>query len=760
MSELAPGRRIDDFEIIEVAGEGGMGVVYRAIQISLGREVALKLIAPVIANEPDFRTRFDHESRLAASIDHPHVVSIYAAGEHEGRPYLAMQWIPGRGLDRSLRQGPLELERTVAVISQIGGALDVAHATGLVHRDVKPGNILLRSFGGRDHAYLVDFGIARNTAVGLAGVTRTGSMVGTLGYMAPEQLRGERGDARSDLYALGCVAFESLTGRRPFERDNEAAVLWAHGHDPRPRPSQVAVLSGSFDELISRALAIDPDERFQSGAELALALEAASEGAPIPPPEPRPAAIAGFGDPDAATASTRSIAAPTDRLEPEAPTAVRPLPTDPRPAGAADARPLRGVLAAILAGLAAAALVVAVGMAVAAASPREGFIDLQGAEQVGALEEGLRQAWSFSQASLELGGDKLTARTVAATLVLFPLLACLLAGLACARLTRGARPLERLAWGAGCGVPYAIVMLLLAASTGDITGEGFTTDLESRPAQVGLLSLLWGALGGAGGAGLALRRDQRSLPAPVGAVATTLWAAWLPLLSALVVATAIGTSALIVQTLRDAGDVRSFTGRSEALAAGETAVYALDHGVRFLALGAGAEFQNPGLYGVLGMPLPVTKFTEVAPGSGLDPRALLDQSAASGYRIFDYEPALPVWAFAGLLGLIAIPVVFALQAGGRVARARGARSAVAGAAWGLLVGPAWAAAVTGVAAVAQKQLYGEVELGSVLVMFLVGAAAPGAVGGALGGWRAGRREGVSEPGHPRGRGVATPRPVR
>jgi len=742
--------RIDDFEIIEVAGEGGMGVVYRAIQVSLGREVALKLIAPAIANETDFRTRFDHESRLAASIDHPHVVSIYAAGEHDGRPYLAMQWIPGRGLDRFLREGPMELERAVAVISQIGGALDVAHATGLVHRDVKPGNILMRAFGGRDHAYLVDFGVARNTAVGLAGVTQTGSMVGTLGYMAPEQLRGERADARSDLYALGCVVFESVTGRRPFVRDNEAAVLWAHGHDPRPRPSQVAELPPQFDELIERALAIDPDQRFQSGAELALALEAASEGIAIPAPEPRPAGaapepqtaatawVADADELDPSGLATRSLAtAPTRGIEPRQSTEVRPPLTDPRPPAPARSRPQRGLLAALFGGLLAAALAFAVAVAVAVATPPEGFLDLQGAESLGALEEGMRQSWSFSQAGLDVVGADLTLRTVPATFVLVPLLASMLAGFVFARLTRGARPLERLGWAAATAVPFAAVTLVLAAASGEIAGEEVA--LEPRLAAVGLLSLLWGALGGAAGAGLALRRDGGRLPAPVREVGATLWAAWRSLLLALALTTAIGTAAVLVQTLRDAGDVRSATGRSQALAGGETAAYALDHGVRFLALGAGAEFRNPDLYGILGLPLPVTRFTQVVPAADTDAGGGGEQPSTPGYRIFDYEAALPGWAFAGLLGLIAIPVVFAIHAGSRVARSRGARSAAAGTAWGLAVGPAWAAAMVGLAMVVQKELYGRVELESVLAVFLFGGAALGALGGAGAGLRTSRR---------------------
>ncbi|MEA2348716.1 MAG: hypothetical protein QOG62_2503 [Thermoleophilaceae bacterium] len=265
-----------------------MGVVYRATQVSIGRQVALKLISSQIAESQDFRARFEHEWRLAASIDHPHVVSIYTAGEHDGQPFIAMQWINGVSLQVAL-QGldGLPEDRATTVVCQIAGALDAVHAAGLVHRDIKPGNIMLRSISGQDHAYLTDFGLAKRTAVGTPGLTRTGQMVGTFGYMAPEQLRGESGDARSDLYALGCVLVECLTGQQPFVRDNEMAVSWAHMNDPRPVPSQLKPgLSPAFDAVIARAMAIEPAERYGSGAEMAAALMAAHAGRPLPAPAP------------------------------------------------------------------------------------------------------------------------------------------------------------------------------------------------------------------------------------------------------------------------------------------------------------------------------------------------------------------------------------------------------------------------------------------------------------------------------------------
>ena len=245
------GARFGDFEIIEVAGRGGMGVVYRARQLTLERVVALKVISPDVADAPDFTNRFRRESRLAASIDHPHVVSIFGAGELEGRPYISMQWIDGVSLDDLVADRvPLPEDRSKTIISQLASALDAAHSTGLVHRDVKPPNVLVRSIGGADHTYLTDFGIARRVDLGATGLTKTGQTVGTVGYMAPEQIRGEKGDGRSDLYSLGCVLYQCLTGRRPFEHETEVAVMFAHVNEERPRPSLLRPELARYDELI------------------------------------------------------------------------------------------------------------------------------------------------------------------------------------------------------------------------------------------------------------------------------------------------------------------------------------------------------------------------------------------------------------------------------------------------------------------------------------------------------------------------------
>ena len=215
-----------------VAGRGGMGVVYRARQSSLDRVVALKVIAPALMQDGAIRRRFLRESRVAASIDHPNVIPIYYTGEEDGVAYIAMRYVPGDDL-RTLvrREGRLEPRRAAHIVAQVGAALDAAHAAGLVHRDVKPANVLL---GEGDHAYLTDFGLTKH-ALSESGATRPGHWVGTLDFVAPEQIRGERIDARADVYGLGCLLHYALAGRPPFERDNDEAKLWAHLSEPPPR---------------------------------------------------------------------------------------------------------------------------------------------------------------------------------------------------------------------------------------------------------------------------------------------------------------------------------------------------------------------------------------------------------------------------------------------------------------------------------------------------------------------------------------------
>jgi serine/threonine protein kinase len=275
--ELQVGDRLGDFEILEVAGAGGMGIVYKARQQSLERDVALKVIRDEIAGQPEYHQRFLREAKLAASVDHPHVVTVYDVGEEDGRLYLVMQWIDGTDLRRLLDgSGRLTPKRAVPIAEQLAGALDAVHeASGLVHRDVKPANVLVREVAGEDHAYLTDFGIAKPPDL-VENLTRTGSTVGTTGYLAPEQIQGKEAGPRSDLYSLGCLTFEMLTGKTPFSGENELAVRWAHAQDPRPLVSQVLpALGHRYDAFFLKALAVDPEARFGSGREFAEALASA-----------------------------------------------------------------------------------------------------------------------------------------------------------------------------------------------------------------------------------------------------------------------------------------------------------------------------------------------------------------------------------------------------------------------------------------------------------------------------------------------------
>src|SRR5215210_1480838 len=255
-----------------------MGVVYRALQLDLERPVALKLIAPSLAEDPEFRDRFVRESRAAASIDHPNVIPIYYTGEHDGLLYIAMRYVEGSDLRTLVRaEGRLEPERASHIVAQVGAALDAAHARGLVHRDVKPANVLL---GGEDHAYLTDFGLTKRLTSAGGDSTHAGGWVGTLGYVAPEQIRGERIDARADVYALGCVLFHALTGSPPYQRERDEATLWAHLNDPPPSvSSEVPGLRDAFEDVLRRAMAKDPADRYPSAGDLGRAALVAA-GAP------------------------------------------------------------------------------------------------------------------------------------------------------------------------------------------------------------------------------------------------------------------------------------------------------------------------------------------------------------------------------------------------------------------------------------------------------------------------------------------------
>src|SRR4051812_28619742 len=314
MGELEPGSVFAGHRIEAVAGRGGMGVVYRATQLALDRTVALKVIAPGLLEDQTVRSRFVRESKVAASIDHPNVIPIYYAGEEGGIAYIAMRYVAGDDV-RSLvkREGRLRPERAARIIAQLGSALDEAHSAGLVHRDIKPANVLLTA---EDHVYLTDFGLTKH-ALSIAGTTKPGHWVGTLDYVAPEQIRGERIDARADVYALGCLLFYTLTGEVPFKRDGDEARLWAHLSEPPPKPSEhVEDLPEAFDSVIERALSKDPEERYPSAGDLGRAALAAAAGRR--PSERERLVAKGAAAPveaPTATAAARPVATPPKKAE-------------------------------------------------------------------------------------------------------------------------------------------------------------------------------------------------------------------------------------------------------------------------------------------------------------------------------------------------------------------------------------------------------------------------------------------------------------
>ena len=276
MGATEHGRVVGSYQVEEVLGRGGMAVVYLARDLRLGRHVALKLLSGELAGDARFRERFLRESRAAVAIDHPNVLPVYEAGEAGGELFIAMRVVDGEELATLVsREGPLGPARAVDLVAQVADALDAIHARGLIHRDVKPSNVLIHGAGAREHAYLTDFGIAKLSDAG-APLTDTGAFMGTVDYCPPEVIRGGPLDARADVYSLGCVLFECLTGERPFARDSHLAVVYAHLEDAPPsvrdrRPG----LPAEFDAVVARALAKDAGGRFRSAGELARAARAA-----------------------------------------------------------------------------------------------------------------------------------------------------------------------------------------------------------------------------------------------------------------------------------------------------------------------------------------------------------------------------------------------------------------------------------------------------------------------------------------------------
>jgi predicted Ser/Thr protein kinase len=372
---LSPGTIVSGYRVDGVLGEGGMGVVYRATQLSLNRTVALKILATELSQDGAFRERFRREGLLQAAIDHQHIVTVYEAGDTEHGLFLAMRLIRGPTLKDMILAGELDPARTLRILTQVAGALDTAHDVGLTHRDIKPQNILI---GADDHAYLADFGLTQ--ASDEVSLTETGQFIGTIDYVAPEQIQGLGATAQSDVYSLTAVLYEALTGVVPFLRMNEAAVLFAHISETAPPITERrSDLPAEIDAVIERGMAKNPEDRYASAGELvadakaAFGDEAAIAAAAAPPPAPVPIEKFAAGEqtrarrtqptPGAVVPAAATLPADSPIAAPGASTAARATVPAAAPPGAAEAPAaarrggLTGAGIALLAALGAAAAI-------------------------------------------------------------------------------------------------------------------------------------------------------------------------------------------------------------------------------------------------------------------------------------------------------------------------------------------------------------------------------------------------------------------
>ena len=262
------GQVIAGYRIEERVGRGGMGVVYRAEHLNLRRRAAIKIIAPELSQDREFRIRFQREYEAEVSIRHPNVVRVFGAGAKDGRLYVTMQYIEGSDLATLLKRGRLEPAVAARLIAQVADALDAAHARGIVHRDVKPANVLIEGEGDEMHCILTDFGLMKNVSSAAEPLTRAGSFLGSCDYAAPEQLLGETIDARVDVYALGCMLYQAVTGVVPFPRPVSAATMLAHMDEPPPIVSEHTPEARGLDDVVCTAMAKHPDERYPTAGAL------------------------------------------------------------------------------------------------------------------------------------------------------------------------------------------------------------------------------------------------------------------------------------------------------------------------------------------------------------------------------------------------------------------------------------------------------------------------------------------------------------
>ena len=359
-ADLGAGSTFGLYRIESLLGRGGMSVVYLAEDTRLGRRVAIKVLSAELAADDAFRSRFVRESQLAAGLEHPNIVPVYEAGEAEGQLFIAMRYVRGTDLRTLLtREGPFDSDRTIALLRPVAAALDAAHRRGLVHRDVKPANILIATDEGEEHVYLSDFGLSKHTS-SRSGLTKTGTFMGTVDYVAPEQIQGHDVDGRTDGYSLACVLFECLTAKVPFAKDSDVATLFGHIQDPPPRVTQAREsLPSEIDEVIAQGMAKNPDDRPQTATAL-IDRAARALGAPSGPKEAPsiPAAPTVLAPPPAPgwAAST----APPETGPATVPPFTSPAADPPSKRGGSSNARLIGIFGA--AGVAIAAILVVVGL--------------------------------------------------------------------------------------------------------------------------------------------------------------------------------------------------------------------------------------------------------------------------------------------------------------------------------------------------------------------------------------------------------------